>query len=206
METISLGNKSVFEVITPEGIILWLIYQNNHTIGKIVETLENNFECHQNYFHNVEKLERCFVEEDFVKKPSDLGLAQRETIVLSTEHPKYYESFTTKKYDEIMQKGIDLTIYVVTLAGKKIPLKISYTHTIKDLKFLIYKSEGIPPHQQRLTFVGRQLDDDKNFVDYGIGKEDILYLVLRLRGGMYHETSGKAGNYKELKSCIIYVK
>jgi hypothetical protein len=206
METISLENKSVFEVITPGGIILWLIYEISHTVGKILETLENNFECHNDIYHNVETLERCFVEEDFDKKPSELGLKQKETIELTIEHPKYYESVVNKKYDEIRQKGGGMRIFVSTLTHKTIYLEVSYEHTIEDLKFMIKQSESIPVPQQRLIYAGKQLEDDKTLADYRIHKESNLTLVLRLRGGMLHMTSGKAGNYKELKSCIIFVK
>ena len=97
METIPLENKSFFEVITPGGKTLWLIYQNDHTIGKIITTLKNNFHCHNHIYYNIDKLERCFVEEDFSKKPSDLRLEQKETMVLTLEYPKQYESHIKKK-------------------------------------------------------------------------------------------------------------
>jgi len=36
-----------------------------------------------------------------------------------------------------------------------------------------------------------------------ISKESTLHLVLRLRGGMYHETSGRDGTYQTLKSLYF---
>jgi hypothetical protein len=53
---------------------------------------------------------------------------------------------------------------------------------IESVKELIEKEEGIPPDQQRFIFAGKQLE-----------KVSTMHLVLRLRGGMYHFTSGRQG-------------
>ena len=80
------------------------------------------------------------------------------------------------------------------------------SETIDVLKVRICNEDGITPDQQRLIFAGRELEGDKLISDYILLIDSQLHLVLRLRGGMYHETSGRSGNYGSLKDCIFYLE
>lgn len=63
-----------------------------------------------------------------------------------------------------------------------------YVATVKEL---LRDIEGIPPDQMRFIFAGKQLEDERLISVYNIKAESTISLVLRLRGGMYHFTSGR---------------
>ncbi|GMF13655.1 unnamed protein product [Phytophthora lilii] len=56
--------------------------------------------------------------------------------------------------------------------------------SVHNLKIQVCHHEGIPPHQQRLIYQGRQLEDDETLARYGVESTCVLHLVLRLWGGV----------------------
>jgi large subunit ribosomal protein L40e len=82
-------------------------------------------------------------------------------------------------------------VLVKTLTGKTIKLFVNSGMDISTMKELIQDKEGIPPDQQHFIYAGLQLEDDRILGDYNIKNEAVIHLVLRLRGGMYHFTSGR---------------
>ena len=138
------------------------------------------------------------VDEDVSIRAKKVFKTVRET---QTEQPtithdsdKTSSTCSSSTVQTNVPKG-SMMLIIKTLYGKTIHINVKPCDTIAYLKTKIQDREDIPPDQQRLIFGfgGKQLEDDRTPRSYNITNECIIYMVLRLRGGMFHETSNRAG-------------
>jgi len=90
-------------------------------------------------------------------------------------------------------------VKIKTLTGKVHPIPATPVMCVEDLKLAITGVTGTPVDQQRLIFNSIQVDDCALLGDVGIEAGSVLHLVLRLRGGMMHTTSGRDGRFGVLR-------
>jgi ubiquitin C len=74
-----------------------------------------------------------------------------------------------------------IQIFIRSPGGKTITLQVNPSDTVETIKDMIWSKEGLPIHEQRLIFFGKQIEDRRTLSDYGIQKESTLHLGLRLQ-------------------------
>ncbi|XP_072047932.1 uncharacterized protein [Amphiura filiformis] len=82
----------------------------------------------------------------------------------------------------IFENNFGMEINIMTLTGRIIHCEADPSDTIAQVKAMIWDKEGIHPCQQRLIFIGKQIEDYHTLTDYNIGNGSTINLVHRLGG------------------------
>jgi len=87
-----------------------------------------------------------------------------------------------KPAEKIIRTVGGYPIFVKTLTGKTITLRIEGSDLVEDVKGQIEAKEGICPDNQHLIYAGKKLEDGRTVEQSNIQNESTLHLVLRSRG------------------------
>ena len=90
--------------------------------------------------------------------------------------------------------------------GRTIALDVEASDTIANLKKILKNKEGIPKVQQRLLFMDQQLEDSCTLSDYNIQQNNILTLLLGIKGGAPKKRQRRAEDYYNKKYHNNYNK
>ena len=170
-------------------------------------------EMELNYLSREETRRKSLTDlENVMKHLDEISIQQNEIIKLNKEHKsrtqleiekyKYSAPFPVINFNKdgltvLLQQvqafgsvkaGESLCtqrIFVKTLSGKTLTIRVSLSDTVKNVKIQIQDMTGVLCGQQRLIFAGKQLlEDDKALSDYNIQNGSTIHLVLLIRLGI----------------------
>ena len=83
----------------------------------------------------------------------------------------------------ITPKNLNGPMLIKTLGGRSTRLWLSLWDTVEELKEKMHEEVGIRADHQRYVFAGKELQDGRMLIEYGMDKEYIPFLTLRYRAG-----------------------
>ena len=95
-------------------------------------------------------------------------------------------------------------IFVKGRNGKNTVLWVNSMDKVDDIKHNITLKDGIPVKEQRLVFNGREMHGNRSMSDYHVRKNNTLFLVLRLRGGM--DTDGPPDRITAIEGRLTQIE
>ena len=109
---------------------------------------------------------------------------------------RWYPDLKLENYDQprtedekVILKSDTIQVLVQNPVGSTMPMVLTNTMTIANLKVLIHKRTDMQVPDLRLLCAGRDLRDTDTIHDSGLVECSIIIAVLRLRGGKNHDDS-----------------
>lgn len=211
----SFNRIIMIETLGGDNIIGLFDKKQKITVGDIVKSLKNNVQYHNNYhkdfyykvgfeFEDDILFDRDIIVSDLIKNPitkMKMTINKDKDINIDIEEPE--DDYDYEGVLKRLNPGHDVS--VKTLTGKTFNMEVTSDMPVRVAKYLIKCKEGIPIDQQRLIFNGIQMEDDRTLGDYNIQVKSVLHLVLKLRGGMMQECSGRDGKYNPLEGLMFHI-
>jgi hypothetical protein len=95
-------------------------------------------------------------------------------------------------------------------SGKTITVELNGLETVENIFKIIKDSKKLDPEFEqykisdiRFIYGGKQLENDRTLSDYFYRELTTIFISVRLRGGMFNETSGRNGKYTVLNSVCF---
>ncbi|KAL9648179.1 hypothetical protein ABK040_009183 [Willaertia magna] len=173
------------------------VIQSNNTLQQLDNNVQQN-NCNENNYYNnfimnnfLERItmwyEVCAKEQISNKFLQSIFSLQQVQLQLKlkggTENDNLNNNFNNNYYNNLNNENKIITVFIKTITGMKVELKIEENSTGYQLKRLLEEKVGIPPPKQRIVFKKSILGDDCILSKVGIEDQTVLHLVLSLRGG-----------------------
>lgn len=204
LQFVTLTSINIFATYNPAKTTLAQIHKSflEHYSCKSIDDKSIIFKINDLILNDVDQsLTMVNVYKNYnIRNPNKI---QKIIIALKSDI-KSKNSPMTAEYKTKLLKS-DKIIIVRSLTGHLTSCPILPDTTVLHIKEFICDKEKTPTDQQRLIFAGKALEDDQLLINYRIKHGSNIHLVLRLRGGMYHETSGKNGNFEPLQECFFSI-
>ncbi|XP_059211303.1 polyubiquitin-like [Centropristis striata] len=118
------------------------------------------------------------------------GIQHKSTIYIVPRlrgfDPSVHQGRDGMRNKDGINRKMDFTVFIKELNGRitriRLPDNEFESVTVLQLKEKIQTETEFPVDQQRLIFGGKQLEDDRLLVSYGIQHKSTIYIVPRLRG------------------------
>lgn len=197
LQDYEIPNESILYLVTRErkkvifikhisGKVLTIPVESSNTIYEIKEKIQ---EAEKTYLIDQQRIIYRGAVLENNKTLEEYDCPYESTLHLIMSLQKYIPQEIN--YSKKLQREPQKVLFVKTLTDKTVTIAVDLSDTILEVKKKVHDIECVPIDQQRMLFAGRELENDKTIEELRICYESTLHLVLRLRGGMYHETSSR---------------